>query len=133
MLTILTKNINGERVMIKKALLLAMAVTMTGCLVTVDSDSRPLQTVWNEGDVTRLQVGQSDEQWVRNSFGDPVTKLNYADGTEIWKYRNRSEKDTEVGLFLIFSVDVKEERVETLSIEFADGIVSNYWIEEERF
>ncbi|HCA37562.1 MAG TPA: hypothetical protein DEP13_13115 [Gammaproteobacteria bacterium] len=133
MLTILTKNINGERVMIKKALLLAMAVTMTGCLVTVDSDSRPLQTVWNEGDVTRLQVGQSDEQWVRNSFGDPVTKLNYADGTEIWKYRNRSEKDTEVGLFLIFSVDVEEERVETLSIEFADGIVSNYWIEEERF
>ncbi len=133
MLTILTKNINGERVMIKKALLLAMAVTMTGCLVTVDSDSRPLQTVWNEGDVTRLQVGQSDKQWVRNSFGDPVTKLNYADGTEIWKYRNRSEKDTEVGLFLIFSVDVEEERVETLSIEFADGIVSNYWIEEERF
>ena len=133
MLTILTKNINGERVMGKKALLLAMAVTMTGCLVTVDSDSRPLQTVWNEGDVTRLQVGQSDEQWVRNSFGDPVTKLNYADGTEIWKYRNRSEKDTEVGLFLIFSVDVEEERVETLSIEFADGIVSNYWIEEERF
>lgn len=133
MLTILTKNINGERVMIKKALLLAMAVTMTGCLVTVDSDSRPLQTVWNKGDVTRLQVGQSDEQWVRNSFGDPVTKLNYADGTEIWKYRNRSEKDTEVGLFLIFSVDVEEERVETLSIEFADGIVSNYWIEEERF
>lgn len=133
MLTILTKNINGERVMIKKALLLAMAVTMTGCLVTVDSDSRPLQTVWNEGDVTRLQVGQSDKQWVRNSFGDPVTKLNYADGTEIWKCRNRSEKDTEVGLFLIFSVDVEEERVETLSIEFADGIVSNYWIEEERF
>jgi len=133
MLTILTKNINGERVMIKKALLLAMAVTMTGCLVTVDSDSRPLQTVWNEGDVTRLQVGQSDEQWVRNSFGDPVTKLNYADGTKIWKYRNRSEKDTEVGVFLIFSVDVEEERVETLSIEFADGIVSNYWIEEERF
>ena len=83
--------------------------------------------------MTRLQVGQSDKQWVRNSFGDPVTKLNYADGTEIWKCRNRSEKDTEVGLFLIFSVDVEEERVETLSIEFADGIVSNYWIEEERF
>lgn len=133
MLIILTKNINGKRVMIKNALLLALAVTMTGCLVTVDSDSRPLQTAWNEGDVSRLQVGQSDEQWVKNSFGDPVTKLNYADGTEIWKYRNRSEKDTEVGVFLIFSVDVEEERVETLSIEFAGGIVSNYWIEEERF
>lgn len=119
--------------MIKKALLLAMAFTLTGCLVTVDSDSRPIHTVWNDGEVSRLQIGNSDQEWVQNSFGVPVTKLNYADGTEIWKYRNRSEKDTEVGLFLVFSVDVEEERIETLSIEFVDGIVSNYWIEEERY
>ena len=54
-------------------------------------------------------------------------------GTEIWKYRNRSEKDTEVGLFLVFSVDIEEERTETLSIEFIDGLVTNYSIEEDRF
>ena len=119
--------------MIKKSLLLAMLLTLTGCLVTVDSDSRQIQTVWNEGDVQRLQIGSSDQDWVRTSFGDPSSKLSYADGTEIWKYRNRSEKDTEVGVFLVFSVDVEEERTETLSIEFSDGVVSNYWIEEDRF
>ena len=119
--------------MIKKALLVAMAIALTGCLVTVDSDSRSLQTVWDEGDVSRLQLGTSDQEWVENSFGYPTTKLNYADGSEIWKYRNRSEKDTEVGVFLIFSVDIEEERTETLSIEFTDGLVTNYWIEEDRF
>lgn len=119
--------------MIKKALMMAMAIALTGCLVTVDSDSRPITTVWNEGEVMRLQIGQSDQNFVRNSFGDPVTKLTYADGTEIWKYRNRAEKDTEVGLLFVFSVDVEEERIETLSIEFVDGIVSNYWVEEDRF
>jgi hypothetical protein len=119
--------------MIKKALLLAMSIVLTGCLVTVDSDSRPLQITWNEGDVARLQVGSSNQDYVRTSFGDPITKLSYADGTEIWKYRNRSEKDTEVGLFLVFSVDVEEERTETLSIEFTEGLVTNYWIEEARF
>jgi len=119
--------------MIKKALLLAMSIVLTGCLVTVDSDSRPLQTVWNEADVSRLQLGESNQDWVSTSFGNPISKLNYADGTEIWKYRNRSEKDTEVGLFLVFSVDVEEERTETLSIEFTDGVVTNYWIEEDRF
>lgn len=119
--------------MIKKALLVLASIALTGCLVTVDSDSRSLQTVWNEADVSRLQIGQSDQAWVSTSFGNPVTKLTYADGTEIWKYRNRSEKDTEVGLFLVFSVDVEEERTETLSIEFADGVVTNYWIEEDRF
>jgi regulatory protein YycH of two-component signal transduction system YycFG len=119
--------------MMKKALLLVMSVVLTGCLVTVDSDSRQLQSVWNETDVTRLQIGTSDNEWVRTTFGDPISKLNYADGSEIWKYRNRSEKDTEVGVFLIFSVDVEEERTETLSIEFTEGLVTNYWIEEDRF
>lgn len=119
--------------MIKNVLLLLMALTLTGCLITIDSDSRPLHTVWDEGNVARLQIGQSNQDFVSTSFGDPSTKLSYADGTEIWKYRNRSEKDTEVGVFLVFSVDVEEERMETLSIEFADGVVSNYWIEENRY
>lgn len=119
--------------MIRIASLLTMSVLLTGCLLTVDSDSRHLQTVWSESDVARVQLGSTDTNWVRSTFGDPITKLSYADGTEIWKYRNRSEKDTEVGLFLVFSVDVEEERTETLSIEFADGVVTNYWIEEDRF
>lgn len=119
--------------MIKKALLLVMAIGLTGCLVTIDSDSRVLQAVWNEADVARMQVGLSNQDWVSTSFGTPTSKLTYADGTEIWKYRNRSEKDTEVGIFLLFSVDVEEERTETLSIEFTDNLVTNYWIEEDRF
>ncbi len=119
--------------MLKNALLLIFGLTLTGCLINVDSDSRSLQTVWDEADVARMQVGRSDEEFVRRTFGEPGTKRTYADGTEIWKYRNRSEKDTEVGVMFIFSVDVEEERTETLSIEFVDGIVANYWIEEDTF
>jgi hypothetical protein len=119
--------------MIKSIIAMTVGLALTGCLVTVDSDSRPIHTVWDDGDVTRLELGSSDQEWVRNSFGEPVSKLNYADGSEIWKYRNRSEKDTEVGLFLVFSVDIESERVETLSIEFVDGLVSNYWVEEDRY
>lgn len=119
--------------MLKSITLLLAGAMLTGCLVTVDSDSRPISSVWNEGEVHRLQVGRTDEEFVRTSFGEPSTRLTYADGSEVWKYRNRSEKDTEVGLFLVFSVDVEQERIETLSIEFIDGIVSNYWIEDERY
>ena len=115
------------------AVMLVMSLVLTGCLFTVNSDSRNLQSVWSEADVARIQLGSTDSSWVISTFGDPVTKLSYADGTEIWKYRNRSEKDTEVGLFLILSIDVEEERTETLSVEFTDGVVTNYWIEEDRF
>ncbi|MFT6092278.1 MAG: hypothetical protein ACJA2Q_000160 [Pseudohongiellaceae bacterium] len=122
-----------DKGMIKNIIAMAVGLTLTGCLVTVDSDSRSILTVWDDGDVARLELGSSDQAWVRSSFGEPVSKLNYADGTEIWKYRNRSEKDTEVGVFLVFSVDIESERIETLSIEFVDGLVSNYWVEEDRY
>ena len=119
--------------MTRIAILLAMGMTLAGCLLTVDSDGRLLDSTWDEGDVNRLQIGSSDADWVRSTFGEPSTRLTYADGTAVWKYRNRSEKDTEVGLFLVFSVDVEQERTETLSIEFDQDLVINYWIESDTF
>ncbi len=119
--------------MTRLAILLLAGLALNGCLLTVDSDGRVLDATWDEGDVNRLQVGRSDSEWVRLTFGEPTSRLRYADGTEIWKYRNRSEKDTEVGIFLLFSLDVEQERIETLSIEFDQDLVSNYWIEEDRY
>lgn len=119
--------------MTRIAILLLLGMTLAGCLLTVDSDGRLLDSTWDEGDVNRLQIGTSNIDWVRSTFGEPSTRLSYADGTEVWKYRNRSEKDTEVGLFLVFSVDVEQERTETLSIEFDQELVTNYWIESDTF
>jgi len=85
--------------MIRAITVFTLGLLLNGCLVTVESDSDSVQQVWSESDVSRLKLGLSDGDWVRSSFGDPVTKLNYADGTEIWKYRNISEKDTDVTFF----------------------------------
>ncbi|MCB1670186.1 MAG: hypothetical protein R3F41_16015 [Gammaproteobacteria bacterium] len=117
----------------KMALLMLMGMTLTGCLLTVDSDGRLLDNTWDEGDVNRLSIGNSDTEWVRTTFGEPSSRISYADGSAVWKYRNRSEKDTEVGLFLLFSVDLEQERLETLTIEFEQDVVTNYWIESERY
>lgn len=119
--------------MTRLLVLALLSTTLSACLLTVDSDHHITQRVWDEADVSRIEVGRTDREWVRTAFGEPVTRLSYADGTEIWKYRNRSEKDTEVGLFLLFSVDVEQERVETLSIEFVGGVVDNYWVESSEY
>ena len=69
--------------MIRAITVFTLGLLLNGCLVTVESDSDSVQQVWSESDVSRLKLGLSDGDWVRSSFGDPVTKLNYADGTEI--------------------------------------------------
>lgn len=118
--------------LLRTTLFAVLCAALIGCLVHVESDVRPTQTGWSEEDVARLEVGRSDREWVRGTFGEPRARVAGDGGTEVWEYRNRSERDTEVGLFLIFSVDVESERVETLSIEFTDGVVSGYWTEEAR-
>ncbi len=110
----------------RTVLFAVLCAALTGCLLHVESDVRPTRTGWSEEDVARLEVGRSDREWVRGTFGDPSAVIAGDGGAEVWEYRNRSERDTEVGLFLIFSVDVESERVETLSIEFTDGVVSGY-------
>lgn len=52
----------------KMALLMLMGMTLTGCLLTVDSDGRLLDNTWDEGDVNRLSIGNSDTEWVRTTF-----------------------------------------------------------------
>lgn len=116
----------------RTALLTVLCAALAGCLVHVESDVRPTQTGWSEEAVARLEIGRSDRESVREAFGDPSARFAGDGGAEVWEYRNRSERDTEVGLFLIFSVDVESERVETLSIEFTDGVVSGYWTREAR-
>ena len=65
--------------MIRLLSLAALALILNGCLVTVESDTDSVETVWSDSDVSRLELGSSDEQWVRSSFGEPASKLSYAE------------------------------------------------------
>ena len=76
---------------------------MTGCLFTVDSHEKSTSNQWSD-----------------------------ADGTEIWRYENVKQSESEVGLFLIFHVEIEKEDSEMLAIEFRDGVVTDYWTESHR-
>jgi hypothetical protein len=56
----------------------------------------------------------------------------YADGSEVWHYENNSKVDTEVGLFLLFHVDVESEVEKKLSVAIKDGLVTDYRTESSR-
>ena len=61
--------------------------------------------------MSRLQLGESNLGLGKYVIWQPDYQADLCRwNMETWKYRNRSEKDTEVGLFLVFSVDIEEER-----------------------
>lgn len=116
---------------IRVALLTGMLM-LTGCLFTVDSDRRAGAAGWSEHELARIVRGQTADSWVRTHFGEPLRTTAYEDGTQLWHYINSTEEDTEVGVFLLFHIDVEREVIQELAIEISQGVVTDYWVKERR-
>lgn len=108
----------------------ALCISLAGCLFVVDSKQKVGSTQWYQSDLDRVVEGQTSAQWVRDAFGEPSRVSRFDDGSEIWRYRNSSSSSSEVGLFLLFSVDVEEDKEEVLSLEIRDGVVRDFWVEK---
>lgn len=110
--------------------LLLTMVFLTGCLFTVDSDRSSGASSWDDRQVSAIREGKTSKEWVRTRFGEPDRRsLDESAGVEIWHYESVQKRETEIGLFLIFKIDVDNEVNKRLSIEFKDGLVTDYWTE----
>jgi len=116
--------------MIRFFALILVAATMTGCLFVVDSRESIGDQQWSESELDRVQVGSTDANWIRNNFGSPDRVSTYDNGMEVWRYRNTSESESEIGLFLLFNINIEKETAETLALEIRDGVVTDYWVEK---
>ncbi|MDH7945124.1 hypothetical protein QGM61_14975 [Pseudohongiella sp. SYSU M77423] len=102
---------------------------LMGCLFVVDSKQSQSQTQWHSADRERLVTGETESEWIRQTFGSPDRVSRYDDGSEVWRYRNTQSSESEIGLFLLFHIDVEREETETLALEIKDGVVVDHWVE----
>ena len=116
---------------LRAALLVIVAgVVATGCLLTVQSDSR-----WRHGSAAmdstdRIQSGTTTRDWILDHLGNPDSSYVNARGSEVMRYVSRRETDAEVHLFLLFSIDVSDEEIHTVHVEIEDEIVKGWWVEQ---
>lgn len=113
----------------KLAAVVALSMTLMGCLFVVDSKQSAGKTQWYEDDLQQIAAGQTSAAWVRETFGTPYRTSARPDGSEVWRYRNSRSKETEIGLFLLFNIDVSNQQEEILALEMQDGIVNRHWVE----
>lgn len=116
--------------MFRIIVLVLVAASMTGCLFVVDSRQSIGDQQWSRGELDRVEIGRTQASWVRSNFGSPDRVSTYDDGLEVWRYRNTSESESKVGLFLLFRVNIERESAETLALEIRDGVVTDYWVEK---
>lgn len=106
-----------------------LSISLMGCLFVVDSKQNAGRTQWHDDERALIVSGQTTAGWLRESLGTPDRRTERNDGTEVWRYVNSRSKDTEVGLFLLFNIDVSRDEEETLVIVVREGIVVDHWVE----
>ena len=108
----------------------AAGIVATGCLVSVQSDSR-----WRHGaaamaSMGSVQSGVTSRQWIFDHLGNPDSSYVNAQGNEVLRYVSRRETEADIHLFLLFSIDVSDEDIYTVHIEIEDDVVNGWWIEQ---
>lgn len=106
------------------------ATLLAGCVLTVDSDTHYRRGALAMSDtLDAIEVGRTSRDWIVAHLGKPNSVYVNDDGNEVLRYLSRQEKDVEVHLFLLFSIDASEEETHTLHVEIEDALVKGYWIE----
>lgn len=116
--------------MIRMFAVAVICISLMGCLFVVDSKQKAGRTQWYQSDLNQVVSGETDAAWIRDAFGEPERISRYDDGSEIWRYRNTSSSRSEIGLFLLFNIDVERDQEEVLALEINNGRVSDYWVEK---
>lgn len=106
-----------------------LSMSLMGCLFVVDSKQNAGRTQWHDDERAQIVSGETSASWVREAFGPPDRSSDRDDGTEIWRYVNTRSKETEIGMFLLFNIDVSSDEEETLVIVVRDGVVTDHWVE----
>lgn len=108
-----------------------LSVSLMGCLFVVDSKQNASRTQWHDDERAQIVAGTTTSDWVRQTFGSPDRRAERNDGSEVWRYVNTRSRDTEVGLFLLFNIDVSRDEQETLVVVMREGVVADHWVERD--
>ena len=97
-----------------------------GCLVTGQSNTTYTGTNVAQSTLSQIKPGSTTIGWVHATLGEPSSKTKDGDD-EVWKYTYTEQTNVSGSVFLIFGGSTSNEKVNTVFIEFKDGIVINKW------
>lgn len=106
---------------------MVMVILLSGCVLSVDKDSRTSGDRWYDSDLSFIRRGLTTSEQVASAFGDPPRRIESDQGSEIWRYTYSDKEETEVGLIFLFHINVEDETSNELNIEFRDGVVQDFW------
>ena len=105
---------------------LVLATCLPGCVIDTSSRSENSGRHVGAETLEQLQPGRSQE-FVRALLGDPTTRSNAGEKTEVWKWEYRSRQHQSGSLIFVLDSHKTSEVRSTTYVLFEDGKLTKAW------
>lgn len=98
-----------------------------GCLIGHGSSDTVSGTYVGRETLAQIKPGETREDFVAATLGQPSAKTTLNDGAELWKYNYSRTRKSGGYVFVVLSAGSKEQTVATTFVELKDGVVRKAW------
>jgi hypothetical protein len=105
---------------------LALALSTSGCLIS-SSTSVEIEGDWVEASVAKSIAPGMKEEDVLARMGDPTSRTELEDGSQILRWTWREERESHAGIFLLISTDNETITTHSTYVELCEGVVTRTW------
>jgi outer membrane protein assembly factor BamE (lipoprotein component of BamABCDE complex) len=106
---------------------IALLPMLSGCLIAHSSTETRHGTYVSESTFNQIEPGQTTQSWIVATLGNPTSKSDTGNGTEIWKWQYTQTKNSSGAVFLLFAGSDTKVSDGTVFVEFHDSIVTRAW------
>jgi outer membrane protein assembly factor BamE (lipoprotein component of BamABCDE complex) len=112
--------------MLAGALAAAFAAT-PGCLVVSKSNTRYSGHYVSPSRLDRIEPGRTTADEVLEELGEPMSRTEHTDGSEVWRYEYTKTTSNHGAVFLIFAGSSRKEASGEVQVTVKDGVVQRVW------
>ncbi|MCA9299718.1 MAG: hypothetical protein KDA28_11660 [Phycisphaerales bacterium] len=111
----------------KRLIASAILVTGLGGCIGGHSSSSVSGRYVSDATITRIEPGETSQEWVLAVAGEPTRRTTLSSGNEMWVWEYHRSKSSRGSVFLLFNSSSKTQVDEAAYVEFRDGIVVDAW------
>jgi outer membrane protein assembly factor BamE (lipoprotein component of BamABCDE complex) len=115
-----------RRVLVAGAMV-ATGATLSGCLISGSSHSKQTGAYVSPSTFNQVEPGVTTEEWVLASFGQPTSRSQISDGSEILKWAYTQTKSGSGSVFLLYGGSNSSEKQGAAFVQIRDGVVIKAW------
>ena len=105
---------------------LLASMPLTGCLISGDTKTETSGRYVGDETLAQITPGKSPE-FVLALLGEPSTRTQLSDGSEIWKWAHVERKKSQSGVIFLLGTKTETEKTRTAFVAFKDGVVEKAW------